>query len=89
MEIRAKVRNLGTSQADLSKTLHMLSCGQAIDKEGKTEFDVSYQLIEQARRNGFTAKDWNWLNGDAVLAIVAGVSGIAVSPRKVMDSWEQ
>ena len=49
----------------------MLSCGQTIDEEEDTEPDVSYQLLEQARRNGFAAKDWNWLSGDAVLAIVA------------------
>ena len=84
MENRAKVRILGSFEENLQKALHMLSCGQTIDEEGNTEPDASYQLLEQARTKGFTAEDWNWLSGDAVLAIVAEVSGIVVSPRKMM-----
>ncbi|KAI4244342.1 MAG: hypothetical protein L6R40_003068 [Gallowayella cf. fulva] len=37
-----------------------------------SEPDVSYWLIEDARKNRFMETDWRWLTGDAVLAIVAG-----------------
>ncbi|KAL9593682.1 MAG: hypothetical protein Q9219_007437 [cf. Caloplaca sp. 3 TL-2023] len=42
------------------------------DKNTSSEPDVSYWLIEEARKTGFTETEWNWLSGDAVLAIVAG-----------------
>ncbi len=50
----------------------VLSCRQHIKENSNSEPDVSYWLIEDARRNGLTETDWNWLSGDAVLAIVAG-----------------
>ncbi|KAL8723630.1 MAG: hypothetical protein Q9225_000073 [Loekoesia sp. 1 TL-2023] len=43
-----------------------------IQEDFNLEPDVSYWLIEEARNNGFTETDWNWLSEDTVLAIVAG-----------------
>lgn len=42
------------------------------EKDITSDPDVSYALLDEARKNGFTETDWNWLSGDAVLAIVAG-----------------
>lgn len=50
----------------------VLNFWQLIKENKNSEPDVSYWLIEDARRNGFTETDWNWLSGDAVLAVVAG-----------------
>ncbi|KAI4183573.1 MAG: hypothetical protein LQ348_004666, partial [Seirophora lacunosa] len=55
-------------------------CRQQMEKRAKSmgekditsDPDVSYALLDEARKNGFTETDWNWLSGDAVLAIVAG-----------------
>ncbi|KAL9116775.1 MAG: hypothetical protein Q9187_006694 [Circinaria calcarea] len=48
------------------------SRAQFIEENNNSEPDLSYWLIGDARRNGFTETDWNWLTGDALLAIVAG-----------------
>lgn len=50
-----------------------LNCRQLIeDDKNHSDFDVTYWLIDDARKNGFIEADWNWLSGDAVLAILAG-----------------
>ncbi|KAL8728584.1 MAG: hypothetical protein Q9166_005317 [cf. Caloplaca sp. 2 TL-2023] len=45
---------------------------KSIELNPTREPDVSYQLLEEARRSGFTDTDWNWLSGDAVVSVVAG-----------------
>jgi len=36
------------------------------------EPDVAHYLIEDVKSNGFRKEDWMWLNGDSLLAVVAG-----------------